>query len=145
VSVLPGSNEVRLGRIIRERRCQLNLTQRELASRVKTSAGYIALLESGKRHPSQELVVDLANALGLERSELFFLEHPRARAILNPTPGRQMRSAWEQFKQDHQLQRLHRISDDEMELLSSVALLGEVRSPREFIYILTVVRHAMGR
>jgi hypothetical protein len=30
-------------------------------------------------------------------------------------------------------------------MLERVALLGEVRSPRDFIYILNTVRHAVGR
>jgi hypothetical protein len=32
-----------------------------------------------------------------------------------------------------------------MEMLSRVALLGDVRSPRDFIYIINTVRHAVGR
>ena len=32
-----------------------------------------------------------------------------------------------------------------MEMLSRVALLGDVRSARDFIYILNTVRHAVGR
>jgi hypothetical protein len=32
-----------------------------------------------------------------------------------------------------------------MEMLSRVALLGDARSPRDFVYILNTVRHAVGR
>jgi hypothetical protein len=32
-----------------------------------------------------------------------------------------------------------------MLILSQVALMGDLRSPRELIYILTTIRHAVGR
>jgi hypothetical protein len=32
-----------------------------------------------------------------------------------------------------------------MEMLSQVALLGDLQSPRELIYILNTVRHAVGK
>jgi len=44
------------GRVIRERRRQLNLTQEEVAQRIKTSTPYIGLLEGGKRNPSRKVV-----------------------------------------------------------------------------------------
>jgi len=46
VVILPRFKEVRLGRVIRERRRQLGLSQRELARRIKASKPYIQLLES---------------------------------------------------------------------------------------------------
>jgi hypothetical protein len=83
--------------------------------------------------------------LGLDRRELFFLANPRAQAILSPEPESDAKSAWEDFRKNDQLRRIHSISGDEMEMLSGVALLGDVRSPRDFIYILNTVRHAVGR
>jgi hypothetical protein len=52
--------------------------------------------------------------------------------------------AWDQFKEDELLRRLHRISDAEMEMLSHVASLGEVRSAQEFLYVLNAVRQVIG-
>jgi transcriptional regulator with XRE-family HTH domain len=57
------------GRVIRERRRQLDLTQEDVARRIKTSATYIAHLEAAKRHPSEKVVVKLANILGLDPRE----------------------------------------------------------------------------
>ena len=133
------------GNVLRERRRQLDLTQEEVAHRIKTSTPYIGHLESGKRHPSDKIVTRLAEVLGLGRRELFFLANPRAQAILSPEPETDSKSAWEDFRKDDQLRRIHNISGDEMEMLSRVALLGDVRSPRDFIYILNTVRHAVGR
>jgi len=141
----PRSRERNFGQVIRERRRQLDQTQEEVARRIKTSTPYVGHLESGKRHPSDKIVTRLAEVLGLDRRELFFLANPRAQALLNPEPPSEAVSAWEEFRKNEQLRRIHNITSEEMEMLSRVALLGEVRSPRDFIYILNTVRHAVGR
>ncbi len=133
------------GQVIRERRRQLDLTQEEVARRVKTSTPYVGHLESGKRHPSDKIVTRLAEVLGLDRRELFFLANPRAQALLTAEVESPAQSAWDDFKKNDQLRRVHSITNDEMEMLSRVALLGDVRSTRDFIYILNTVRHAVGR
>jgi transcriptional regulator with XRE-family HTH domain len=133
------------GQVIRDRRRQLDLTQEEVAHRIKTSTPYIGHLESGKRHPSDKIVTRLAEVLGLACRELFFLANPRAHALLSPQTESTADSAWDDFKKNEQLRRVHNIAGDEMEILSRVALLGDVRSPREFIYILNTMRHAVGR
>ncbi len=133
------------GQVIRDRRRQLDLTQEEVARRIKTSTPYIGHLESGKRHPSDKILTRMAEVLGLDRRELFFLANPRALALLSPEIESAPDSAWDDFKNNEQLRRLHNILSDEMEILSRVALLGDVRSPRDFIYILNTMRHAVGR
>ena len=65
------------GEVIRERRRQLDLTQREVANRIGTSTPYIGHLESDKRHPSEEVVARIADVLGFGRKDLFFLANPR--------------------------------------------------------------------
>jgi len=133
------------GQVLRERRRQLDLTQEEVARRIKTSTPYIGHLEASKRHPSDRIVTRLAEVLGLDRRELFFLANPLAQAILSPAPDADAKSAWEDFRKNEQLKRIHNISVDEMEMLSRVALFGDVRSSRDFIYILNTVRYAVGR
>ncbi len=133
------------GRVIRERRRQLDLTQEEVAHRIGTSTPYIGHLESGKRHPSDRVVTRLADVLGLERRDLFFLANPGARALIHPQPEPEESSAWEEFRKDDRSRRIHNITPEEMEMLSRVALMGEVRSSRDFIYILNTIRHALRR
>jgi len=48
--------ESTFGQVIRERRRQLDMTQHEVARRIKTSTPYIGHLEAGKRHPSERVV-----------------------------------------------------------------------------------------
>ncbi|MGC2302313.1 helix-turn-helix transcriptional regulator [Candidatus Binatus sp.] len=80
--------------VVRDCRLHLDLTQEELARRIRTSTPYVALLEAGKRHPSDKIITRLAEVLGLYRRELFFLAYPRAQAL----PELDAKSAWEDFR-----------------------------------------------
>jgi len=133
------------GQVIRDRRRQLDLTQEEVACRINTSTPYVGHLESGKRHPSDKIVTRLADVLGLERRELYFLANPGARELLHTRTQPSAASTWESFRKDDRLRRIHAISPEEMEMLSRVALMGDVRSERDFIYILNSIRQALGR
>ena len=133
------------GQIIRDRRRQLDLTQEEVARRINTSTPYVGHLESGKRHPSDKIVTRLADVLGLDRRELYFLANPGARELLHVRTQSNAASTWESFRKDDRLRRIHSISPEEMEMLSRVALMGDVRSERDFIYILNSIRQALGR
>jgi transcriptional regulator with XRE-family HTH domain len=141
------AKEPDFGDAIRGRRRELNLTQDRVASSIKTSTAYVGQLESGNRHPSDEIVRRLAEVLGFDYRELFFLANPHTQALLSAQPERAEGSvsAWEQFRTNEQLRRVHNVSSGEMEMLSHVALLGEIQSPRELIFILKTVRHAVGR
>jgi transcriptional regulator with XRE-family HTH domain len=133
------------GRVIHERRRRLDLTQQEVARRIKTSTPYIGHLEAGLRHPSDKVLSRLAEVLGLDRRDLFFLANPGAVELLKSKETPSRRSAWDEFRKDDRLRRMHNVSQEEMNLLAQVASLGEVRTPRDFIYILITVRHALGR
>ena len=141
------AKEPNFGDVIRRRRRELDLTQEQVAARVKTSAPYVGHLESGKRHPSNKILTRLAEVLGLDRRELFFLANPHTEALISIQPGMAEGSvsAWDQFRQNDHLRRIHNVSNDEMNMLSQVALLGEVQSPRDLVFILNTVRHAVGR
>ncbi len=132
------------GDVIRAKRLELGLTQDELAARIEISTPYVGHLESEKRHPSNKIIPRLASALGLDNRELFFLANPHAEALISE-PVAAVGSTWEQFQKNEKLRRLHHISNAEMQVLSQVALMGDFRSPRELIYILTTIRHAVGR
>jgi len=129
--------------VIRTRRRQLDLTQEEVARRVNTSVPYIGLLESGKRHPSDKVVTKLAEALGLDQRELFFMVNPAAKLLLAQSARPAGESPWDAFCQDKHIRQLHSITDKEMEILSQVALMGEVQSARDFLFILKTIRHVL--
>ena len=79
------------GDAIRAKRRELDLTQDELAARIKISTPYIGHLESGKRHPSDKIVTKLAEALGLDNRELFLLANPHAEALISEPGGERAR------------------------------------------------------
>ena len=137
------NDKSRFGRLIRDRRRQLELTQDELARRIRTSTPYIGHIESGKRHPSDEILTRIADVLGFDRRELFFLANPNAKAMLTPKPQASEASAWEAFRRDEQLHQLHQINPRELDMLSQVAMMGEVRSSRDFLYILNTIRQSL--
>ena len=137
--------ERNFGQVIRERRRQLDLTQEEVARRIKTSTPYVGHLESGKRHPSDKVLTRLADVLLLDRREPFFLANPQAADLVKNQDQRETKSAWGDFRNDTRLRKIHNISDQEMEALSRVALMGDVRSKHDFIYILNTIRQALGR
>ena len=131
------------GQMIRDRRRQLELTQEELARRIRTSTPYIGHIESGKRHPSDEILTRMADVLGFDRRELFFVANPTTRAMLTPKPQSSGGSAWDEFRNDQQIHQLHQINPRELEMLSQVAMMGDVRSSRDFIYILNTIRQSL--
>src|SRR5271157_3390864 len=100
----------KFGQMIRDRRRQLELTQEELARRIRTSTPYIGHIESGKRHPSDEILTRIADVLGFDRRELFFIANPNAKAMLTPKSETADSSAWDEFRRDQQLHQLHQIN-----------------------------------
>lgn len=61
------------GKAVRICRAAFDLTQEELAARVRIGASQISLIESGKRQPSTRTIADLSRALGIPRSLLELL------------------------------------------------------------------------
>jgi transcriptional regulator with XRE-family HTH domain len=135
------------GKVVRNRRRERNLTQGEVASRIRTSIPYVGQLESGKRHPSDQVVTRLAKVLGLDRRELFLLANPQIEALLatQPETAEGSISVWEQFRNDKQLQLKHNVSTAEVEMLSRLegCNFARIVSTHDLIYILNAMRHAV--
>jgi transcriptional regulator with XRE-family HTH domain len=140
------AKEPNFGEAIRTRRKELDLTQAEVASRIKTSPSYVAHLESGKRRPSSLVVTRLAKVLRLDNHELFFLAHSEGSVSAQPDPAEVSASVWDQFRKDKQLQHIHKVSKAEMKMISQTVgcNFAGVRSPRDLIFILNAIRHALG-
>jgi transcriptional regulator with XRE-family HTH domain len=139
------SKERRFGQVIHDRRRQLDLTRQEIARRIKTSTPYVGHLESSRRHPSDKVLRRLAEVLELNRRELSLLANPRTMALLRPNETNTRTSAWEEFRKDERIHRIHNIKADEIEMLSTIALMGEISSPQDFVYILQMIRRTLGR
>src|SRR5215813_3227977 len=131
------------GRLIRERRRLLNLTQEQLARRIRVSMPFVGHLETGHRRPSEKTITKLAKVLGLDQRELFLLANPGTRDFLRSVPQDSTGSAWDQFKRNQQLHRAHKISLAEMSMLERAALLGDAETPEDFIFMLNTVRRLL--
>ena len=141
-----GDPEIRnFGQFIRERRRRLNLTQEEVAGRLRISASHISHLEVGIRHPSRQIVAKLSDALRLNPRDLFLLANPRVDSCISETQKSDGTSTWYAFAEDMSVREIHNITDEEMKTLSLVAKMGEVQDPRDFVFILNAVRQALGR
>jgi len=91
------------------------------------------------------VLVNLAGALGLDSGELFLLAHPQAETMIFVKPKAKPDSPWEEFKTDKNTRKVHGITQKEMDFLSRVAMVGKVRSPLDFIFILKTIRNAVGQ
>src|SRR4029078_9329660 len=60
-----------LGKVLRERRKNLDLTLAQLSDRTKVSLGYLSQIELGKNSASIETLYKICLGLGIKMSELF--------------------------------------------------------------------------
>lgn len=64
-------NDIRLAKRIKKYRKSENLTQEELAEKIKMSTKYIQFIETGKRKPSLKTVYKIAKTLKVKVQDLF--------------------------------------------------------------------------
>ena len=144
-AAMAAKREQSFGDAIRRRRRQLDLTQEEVARRIGTSVPYVGHLESAKRHPSDRIVARLAEVLGLDRRDLYFLANPAARDLIEPKRSADGGPAWERLRRDDRLKKLHRVTAEELEVLGRIAQMGEIRSIDGFIHLLDTIRYVLSR
>lgn len=61
---------IRLGASVRKFRKQKDLTQEQLATKVRVSSTYIGFIEQGQRNPSLKTIDKIARVLGVKISDL---------------------------------------------------------------------------
>lgn len=136
-----------LGSVLRARRHDLQLTQREVAAKLGVKPAHIAYLELDHRRPSLSLLNRIAEVLDLDRERLILLSHPEARNFISgarkPEAALPKDQAWRDFKRNKTVLNRYKVSKKEMQVLSQVALLGRVTTPRSFLFILNSIRQAV--
>src|SRR5207248_5129207 len=104
----------------------------------------IAFFETGKRKPSLKLIADIADTLGFDRQQLLFLAHPEAKGfILKSNSGNQRKKttpSWRQFIGNRELLTRYHVNDRELRALEQFSLLKAIRSPKQYLAILMLVR-----
>ncbi len=136
-----------LGRLIKQKRGELGLTQRELAKKIRVEASHVAYLEGGKRKPSLTLMARLEDALGVSRLQIFLLSHPEAAGVVNAndrSPARDPSAdQWRGFMRDRGFVKRHRITPRELRAFKGLSLLGYVLSRHQVLAILTMIREPL--
>jgi transcriptional regulator with XRE-family HTH domain len=136
-----------LGSVLRARRHALQLTQREVAAKLGVKPAHIAYLELDHRRPSLSLLGRIADVLDLDRERLILLSHPEARSFISgarkPEAVLPRDQAWRDFKRNKSVLSRYKVSKKELQVLSQVALLGRVTTPRSFLFILNSMRQAV--
>jgi transcriptional regulator with XRE-family HTH domain len=136
-----------LGQVLKRRREEVALTQRELASKLGVKPSHVAYLENDRRRPSLGLLSRIGAVLGLPREPLFLLAHPEASSLINshraPAERNDPDYVWRVFTRDKALLALHHVNPRELKVLSQVNLLGRISAPRHFLFILNAIRQAV--
>jgi transcriptional regulator with XRE-family HTH domain len=136
-----------LGEVLKGGRAYLRLTQRELALKLGVKHTHVALLESNRRRPSLRLLSRIADVLDLPKESLLVLAHPEASSLLgtrrDAAPRQKPGQAWQEFTGNKALLARHQVKSRELKVLSQVNLLGRITAPRQFVFILNAIRHAV--
>jgi transcriptional regulator with XRE-family HTH domain len=136
-------NKPTFGELLKRKRRELSLTQRDLAKKLGTTASHINFLEAGRRRPSLSLIRRLSDILELDAKIVFLLSHPEAEYLLKasgrPTikPGRE---AWRRLVGDRELIAKEHINRQELSILRRVSLLNRVSSVNQLLFILKTLR-----
>ena len=136
-------NTNEFGQLIKARREGLRLTQRSLGDKLGVEASHVAFIESGCRKPSLRLIARMADILGLDRQDVLILAHPEAKELINEPKGNPHKNAapgWQKFINNQELLVRYHVTNRELRALEQLSLLGSVRSPKEFLAILTLIR-----
>lgn len=70
-SFILGSENMKFGQNIKQIRKRMNMSQKELATKMEISQSYLSDIESGRKNLSIKTVKKLADSLGLSVTDLF--------------------------------------------------------------------------
>jgi transcriptional regulator with XRE-family HTH domain len=139
--------EESFGKVLKEARLALGLSQQALARKLGVRASHIGYLEQGRRRPSLTLLNRLADTLGIDKEKLFLLSHPEAKNLIGGAKGQRSKpkpsSAWKELLADKPALIRHNVTAKELKVLSHIELLGTVLNPRDYLFILNSIRQAV--
>jgi putative transcriptional regulator len=139
-------SEETFGKVIKEARLSLGVSQLSLARKLGVRAGHIGYLEQGRRRPSLMLLKALADELGMDKERLFLLSHPEAKDLIKSSTRKRTtsnnRDAWQELLADKAALVRNNVTPKELRVLSHISLLG-VLMPRDYLFILNAIRQAI--
>jgi transcriptional regulator with XRE-family HTH domain len=135
-----------LGELLRTGRTTLGLTQQAVAESAGVGPSYVSLLERGRRKPSLNVAVRIADTIGVERDRFLLLAFPEARALLPCHElSKQASQSWNRFVRERAILRRYQVTKNELQILQQLSLHVTTLSTKEFIAILTLLRNIPDR
>lgn len=134
------------GEILFRRRKELNLTQSQLASRIGVQPNYIVYLEKGERRPSDRTIRRVAEALGLDKGDLYLAANPQVREFLSVDDGNRVSRSdlpdgLRELAESQALRQAMEIRDEEIEMVANLRLPGRVTTARQYAAIILTLRY----
>ncbi|MCK6574858.1 helix-turn-helix transcriptional regulator [Myxococcota bacterium] len=134
------------GTMVLRRRKELGLTQSDVAQRVGVQPNYIVYLEKGERKPSDRTVLRMADALGIDRGDLYLAANPDLREFLNISDGNEVQLAemsggLRALTEDRALCDRLAITPDEIDTVAGLRLRGRVTTPAQYAALILSVRY----
>jgi len=134
------------GQILFRRRKELRMTQSELARKIGVQPNYIVYLEKGERRPSDRTVRKVADALGLDRGEMYLAANPQIREFLdvndqNEVHNDDLPDGLAALVADEELSERMGITEDEIALVSSVRFAGRSTRKQQYLSLILNIRY----
>lgn len=134
------------GQILFRRRKELRMTQSQLARKIGVQPNYIVYLEKGERRPSDRTVRKVADALGLDRGEMYLAANPQIRDFLEVNDDNQVEKdelpdGLQDLLADTELCAQMGITDDEVDLVGHVRFAGRRTTKQQYLSLILNIRY----
>jgi len=141
------SDQPTLGRVLRNRREEMGLSQAELALKLGIKARDVAQLEGDRgARPSFQLLSRAASILGLDKDRLIQLSETGSKSISGGpkvVPHRKDNGQiFAAFAGNRTLLARYNVKPQELKALSQVSLMGKVADTEALLFILEAIRKA---
>lgn len=136
------------GEYIKNRRQELDKSQRDLAKLLGVSQNFITYLEKGIRRPTDKMLQKLSMALALPLDKLYLKAHPEVPSMVGFEPNTktlksEMPPMLKELAEDKELKNRHQITEQEIKMLHTLQLRGEVKKKEDYVFILMSIRQVM--
>ena len=133
------------GSMVLRRRKDLTMTQSELAQKVGVQPNYIVYLEKGERKPSDRTVLKMADALGIDRADLYLAANPELRDFLkigddNAVQLAELPSGLRDLSADTALRERLKITDAEIDTVAGIRMRDRVTTADQYVALILNMR-----
>lgn len=133
------------GAILFRRRKELHLTQSRVAGMIGVQPNYIVYLEKGERRPSDKTVRRVAEALDLDKADLYLAANPQVREFLNLDDDQkwvrdELPEGLQALAADDTLRRTAHITDAEIASVATIRFQGQVTRPEQYLALIMNLR-----